>query len=79
MQYGYTPLWAACTDGNAAVVELLLKAGADIDKISPYNSLHSLQHVKTPLNAACGNDHVEIIKLLISNGADVNKDVGVSN
>ena len=29
--FGVTPLWLACTNGNAAMVELLLSAGADVN------------------------------------------------
>src|SRR5437764_6863660 len=28
-EYGATPLWLACSNGNAGIVEKLLKAGAD--------------------------------------------------
>ncbi|MBT5478162.1 MAG: ankyrin repeat domain-containing protein, partial [Verrucomicrobia bacterium] len=32
--YGITPLWLACQNGNASMVKTLLKAGAVVDQIS---------------------------------------------
>ncbi len=32
-RYGVTPLWLACVNGNAAVIEMLLKAGADANTV----------------------------------------------
>ena len=34
-RYGVTPLWLACVNGNAAVIETLLKAGADANTSMP--------------------------------------------
>jgi ankyrin repeat protein len=61
--YGETPLWAACEKGHAAVVEALLKAGADANKESDY---------ETPLWAACEKGHVAVVETLLKAGADAN-------
>jgi ankyrin repeat protein len=61
---GMTPLFAACKEDNAAVLEVLLKAGSD-----PNKEWHSM----APLYYACSNGRLEIVKLLISYGADVNE------
>jgi ankyrin repeat protein len=62
--YGTTPLHAATVAGCADVVELLIKAGADV------NSRDNLG--KIPLHYAAIKGNVEIIKRLIAAGSDVN-------
>jgi ankyrin repeat protein len=41
-----TPLWTVCEKGRTAVVELLLKAGADVDKegADRYPRVRGLEH-----------------------------------
>jgi uncharacterized protein len=61
---GYTPLILASQYGNAEVIDLLLKAGADAKAASTTGS--------TPLMLAAASGNVAAVKLLLDAGADVN-------
>ncbi|MAF12357.1 hypothetical protein CMK11_18080 [Candidatus Poribacteria bacterium] len=62
-----TPLHAAVWKGKAAVVRLLLEAGADV------NAHNDNTHWgTTPLHAAAHSNRKGIAELLIAHGADVN-------
>lgn len=71
---GYTPLYRAVGEGNLAMVELLLEAGADV------NLSHDLVHRVPPsrvqgvrvLMRAARDGHVEIVERLLRAGADPN-------
>ena len=63
-QYGVTPLSAACQNGNADMVALLLNAGA--------NPSIALPGGETPLMTASRTGKLAVLKLLIAHGADVN-------
>ncbi len=58
-----TPLALACTNGNAPMVDLLLKGGAGANE---GNGLW------TPLMLASSSGSAEAVKLLLDHGADVN-------
>jgi len=58
-------LASACQTGDILKVELLIKQGANVDKIG--------ENGNTPLIYACQFGHEFIIKYLIKQGADVNK------
>jgi ankyrin repeat protein len=60
---GITPLFMACTNGNAAIVEALLKAGADANSVKA-NGTTALM-----LAAASGNS--QTVKILLDHGAKV--------
>lgn len=60
-----TPLWCAAVSGKLAVVEILLKHGADINAVSDSGS--------TPVRSACFMTHYDIVKYLVEHGADINK------
>ena len=62
--YGVTPLVLAAENGNAAVIEQLLKAGAD-----PNSTVRSGE---TPLMLAARTGRVPAVKALLSAGAKVN-------
>lgn len=59
---GDTALYCACESGQLKIVEILLKAGADVNLTG--NDLY-------PLIAACNTGNVKIISLLVKAGADV--------
>jgi len=59
-----TPLFMACSRGNAAMVELLLKAGSDANFADTLGT--------TALMEASAAGSVETVKLLLDHGADVN-------
>jgi uncharacterized protein len=61
---GLTPIFMASKNGSAAMIELLLKAGADA------NSTDS--HGTTPLMFAAGAGSTDAVKVLLDHGADVN-------
>ncbi|KAJ3334657.1 hypothetical protein HDU93_007581 [Gonapodya sp. JEL0774] len=61
-----TPLRAAITAGNAAVVRYLLNQGATADLQNTANGEFS-----TPLVLACSRGHLEIVKMLLDRGADI--------
>ncbi|KAF3025211.1 hypothetical protein E8E15_004022 [Penicillium rubens] len=60
--YG-TALQAAAMSGNAKIVAMLIKAGADV------NDIDSLG--QTPLHRAAYYKHLDVITCLIENGADI--------
>lgn len=60
---GTTPLHAACQEGHAACVALLLRVGAIVDKVGAGGI--------SPLIVACENNHAECAKLLIKGKASV--------
>src|SRR5207244_646675 len=61
--YGVTPLSLAATDGNAVIVEALLKAGADAKA--------SLPQGETVLMTAARSGNPDVVKALLARGADV--------
>ena len=68
-KFHYTPLMLAIDCGHFAIVELLVKAGADVNVVTPGENL-------TPLLIACKHGYGEMARLLIKNGAEINvKDV----
>lgn len=60
-----TPLMAAAFRGDKKTVNMLLKAKADVNRVSATNK-------KTPLMYAASKGHAEIVELLIAAGADIN-------
>lgn len=57
-----TSLISSCTKGHASIVELLIKAGVDVN----------CGDLQTPLMVACYQGHLNIVDMLIKAGADVN-------
>lgn len=64
MQYQSNALHLAARDGHTAVIEVLLKAGADVNALEGTDS--------TALMYAAYNGHLEAVELLIEQGADLN-------
>src|SRR5439155_15302057 len=64
-RYGVTPLYLASTNGNAGMIELLLKAGADPNSALPEG--------ETVLMTAARSGSVDAVNVLIARGADVNR------
>jgi len=62
--HGFTPLYHASMFGHTAVIELLVKGGADIH--TPDLGL------LTPLHIACEKNRPAAVKLLLVLGADIN-------
>jgi len=60
---GITPLFMACTNGNAAIIEALLKAGADVNSVKPNGT--------TALMLAASSGSAPAVKLLLDRGAKV--------
>lgn len=58
-----TPLIGASVSGNLEIMELLIEAGADVDKKDEWGD--------TPLMAAVAFDHIRAARLLLENGADI--------
>ncbi|SYZ72134.1 hypothetical protein TRIP_C20249 [Candidatus Zixiibacteriota bacterium] len=61
---GSTPLHSAAYNGQLAMSEYLISAGADINALSAQGS--------APLHGASFYGHLEVVKLLIAKGAKVN-------
>ncbi len=67
---GWAALHVAAHHGHKAVVELLIKFGADVNqKIQSYWALHRTHW--TPVEMAIEKGHIEIVKMLLSAGADM--------
>ena len=62
---GLTELIIACKNDNKEIVNLLITAGADINRRDYFND-------KTPLMHASKDDNIEIMQLLLDLGADIN-------
>jgi hypothetical protein len=59
-----TPLHLACSQGHWAMVDLLIKNGADVNARTNYG--------RTPLERAARNGHADIVQLLLFRKANVN-------
>jgi uncharacterized protein len=59
-----TPLFMACKNGSAAIIEALLKAGASANLPD--------EHGTTPLMMAAASGSADAVKILLDHGADVN-------
>jgi ankyrin repeat protein len=64
-RYGVTPLSEAATYGSGALVEALLKAGADVNTLTT-------ERGETVLMTASRAGNVEAVKVLLDHGADAN-------
>ena len=62
-RYGVTPIYIACTNGNAAMIKLLLDAGADANTVDPTG--------ETALMTASRVGDVESVRALLDHGAKV--------
>jgi uncharacterized protein len=62
-RYGVTPLFLACSNGNAAMIKLLLDAGSDPNTVDPTG--------ETALMTAVKIGNLESVKLLLDHGAVV--------
>ncbi|KAL6793087.1 ankyrin repeat-containing domain protein [Trichoderma sp. SZMC 28012] len=60
--FGETAIAAACENGNQAISQALIDAGANI-KLASYNG-------ETPLHRAAHGEHLNLVTLLLENGAD---------
>ena len=67
VERGYLPLHLAALSGDAAVVQVLLQAGADRD------ARDNEGQGTTPLHVACQRNRTAVIRALLAAGADVNK------
>ena len=63
-RYGITPLYLACVNGSAPMIELLLNNGADANATIPGG--------ETALMTAARTGKLDAVKLLLRRGADVN-------
>jgi len=61
---GYTILYVAAYNGLTEIVQMLIQAGADVNRMS------AKCHI--PLFAACTNGHYEIARILILSGSHIN-------
>jgi ankyrin repeat protein len=68
---GFTPLHSAIRCGNLRIVKILVRRGADINKVDFYLGV-------TPFYIAVVFGHLEIIKYLLKKGASIDSDIGVS-
>jgi ankyrin repeat protein len=62
-RYGVTPLYLACSNGNAAMIKALLDAGADANTVDPTG--------ETALMTAVRIGNLDSVKVLLDRGAKV--------
>ncbi|KAL8639956.1 MAG: hypothetical protein Q9228_003070 [Teloschistes exilis] len=73
-----TALDEAAAHGHLALIELLLRAGTNIECAAVRRLLdsgakvHTATKAKSPLVAACGTDHLSTAQLLLAQGANAN-------
>ena len=65
--YGVTPLGLASKNGNAAIIEQLVRAGVD-----PNDPLQAVNAGETPLMLAARTGQVAAVTVLLNVGADIN-------
>ena len=65
--WGYTPMAWACDRGDINLIDLLIKAGADINKAGSDEG-------PTALWAAAFGGHVDVVQYLLEHGAEVNQE-----
>jgi ankyrin repeat protein len=63
-RYHVTPLYLACNNGNAAIADRLIAAGADPNEVSLDG--------QTALMTAAASGNPEVVRLLLKRGADAN-------
>jgi len=61
---GWTPLHDAACIGDAAIIELLVRAGADVNAVATNGH--------TPIYAACNAGHLDAARAILDAGADPN-------
>ncbi|XP_031573118.1 palmitoyltransferase AKR1-like [Actinia tenebrosa] len=64
--HGMTPLHRAATRGNIEILELLLGAGADVNKENAFG--------ETPVHYACQMASLRFLSILVDNGADMKRE-----
>jgi ankyrin repeat protein len=62
--YGVTPLWLACQNGNASIVRALLKAGAAVPSYVPWKA--------DGFDDGCPSGQLESVQALADHGAALN-------
>lgn len=70
---GQTPLYWIAKKGHVKAAEVLIAAGADVNKGSSEGDSYNKRSGLTPLYMAAKKEHLEFVKVLIAAGADVNK------
>ena len=60
---GYTPLHAACRNGNVDIVNSLLKCNSSVNLCDIYGY--------TPLHFTCTNGHTDVVQILLDNNCDI--------
>jgi len=68
----FTPLHAAALKGNAALVDLLIARGADVNATCTSTSKNYIYKKGTALHIAVREGHTDVVKMLLQHGADVN-------
>jgi len=67
-----TALAAACSEGHVDVIQILLRAGANID-LEPIDFEDRSNARSTPLSHAVLTNRVHVVRLLLAEGADIHR------
>jgi len=72
---GATALVIVAARGDTTVVDLLLRAGADVDAVARGLEMNGVLHLpgETALIAAAGRGHADVVERLLAAGADARK------